>query len=174
MKLFILSKSVEIGADKYVDLLEMLLGFRQIVLPPTVKNYLKTKFEGRTKQELEVIETDSFNTIQELINSGAVIPYLSEEDCIAEMEKYTHWAISEKCKYQSLEMPDLAAVYERLNTKRGANNSYFLNILDLLALIPKGCIPQNFVVWVDNRNYGNICVAYSEFNKQYKYLAIFK
>lgn len=174
MKLFILSKSVEIGADKYVDLLEMLLTFRQIVLPPSVKNYLKTKFEGRTKQELELIENDSFNAIQELIQAGAVIPYLTEAECIAEMEKYTHWAISEKCKEQSVKMPDLAAVYERLNTKRGDNNARFLNIGDLIALIPKACIPHNFVVWVNARNYGNICVAYSEFNKQYKYLAIFK
>ena len=177
MNLFFLAKKAEISAETNRELLRAISNMRGMNLPLHIKSYFTKPFEGKTYAELDRIEADSNAIIQGLIDTGAIVPYMSESECFEELEKYTQWAFAQKCGEAGEKMPELTPFFDLLKSQRGAENAkvkHFLNIADFLATVPRNCIPANFIVWVEPKEYGNVCIAYSQFNNQYKYIAIYK
>lgn len=174
MHFLIIQSKAEVVTETAIQAVEAITKFRNLSLPPLVKGYLAKKYEGTTKELVASVEKECADILQKLVDSSVILPYLSKDDCFAVMNEYTLWAIKEKAKLNGTDFVGAETLIDKLKEVRNGKVRHFLNINDLKDVLPAGSVPENFVVWVTKEEFGNACIGGSEFNKQYKYLCIYK
>lgn len=173
---FLIVKSkVEFTCDTAIEVIETVGQYHTLVLPDIVKGYFAKKYEGDTGLIKNEVEKECHKLIEELIGSGIILQFLNKEECFHAMSEYAIWAVKQKAAQNNSDILGAETLIDKLKLERGKSNvPHFLNINDLKEVLNKDSIPENFVVWVQKYEYGYTCIGGCEFNKRYKYIAIYK
>lgn len=172
---FLLKNKVEFTCDTAIEAIDTVVKYHTLTLPSLVSGYFAKRYEGDSKLIEEQVEKECIAIIQDLIDNGIMLQYLSKEECFHAMNEYTIWAVGQKAAQNKSSVSGVELLINKLQIERNKKEiPHFLNINDLKEVLDKQSIPENFVVWVQKNEYGYICIGSSEFNKRYKYIAIYK
>lgn len=171
-RFFYPQKQVQIEANSAFHIIVEMKNLFKFSISNFLSGMIENIYEGASDDMRHQAEDESAELIQSFIDKGIMIPIFNKEECINALIDYTIWAVSKKDAEAKL---DRNTLVNMLSIDRKYKKTlHSINMQDLSIVISQNSIPNNFVVWIEERPYGNICMAFSEFTENYIYLCIYK